>query len=88
MIPTIDRLTMDVKHGASRYNNYGCRCAVCTAGNAERMVKVRQKLKTKRVPEHGYSGYTNYACRCDVCTQANSDYQKSYREQKVNANTR
>jgi hypothetical protein len=32
-------------HGASGYNNHGCKCDVCRAGHAEKMRKYRKRRK-------------------------------------------
>lgn len=74
------------EHGtAQAYNADGCRCAVCKAGNAQRMNDYRQEKKDRRVlidgrlvapvaPElHGRrSTYTNQWCRCEACVAANT----------------
>jgi hypothetical protein len=65
-------------HGASGYNNYGCRCYRCRAGHA---ADVRQQQATRRarlaadptlVPHGRESTYGNWGCRCRPCTSAYS----------------
>jgi len=36
------------RHGASGYNNYGCRCDTCKAGNAAQQRAYRQRRMLRR----------------------------------------
>lgn len=64
-----------VKHGASCYVNYKCRCPVCKEGVRQK----RQERWDNPTPKsvHGTAnGYMNYGCRCARCTEAHTDYQR------------
>lgn len=68
-------------HGASGYDNYGCRCDVCKEGNAAKQKRLRESNRDERVlingvyvhpfaPHGTRNGYQYYKCRCGPCTQA------------------
>jgi hypothetical protein len=67
---------MPPEHGVTRYDDYGCRCDVCRAANAERHLFGRSWRAVAR-PEanlgldHGTrSTYVNHGCRCEPCVEA------------------
>lgn len=68
-----------VEHGSEdTYQNWGCRCEACKAGNAARALERRQERKLRleadpTLTEHGKeSTYVNWLCRCGDCTAAMS----------------
>lgn len=68
-------------HGASGYDNYGCRCDVCREGNREKQKRLRENNREERqlidgvwvhplAPHGTRNGYQYYKCRCGACTEA------------------
>jgi hypothetical protein len=71
-------------HGSSGYDNYGCRCDVCRAGNAAKQKRIRESNREERelvdgvwvhpLATHGtLTGYQYYKCRCRDCTRASRE---------------
>ena len=62
--------------GITQYTDYGCRCEVCRAANAERHRQLRARRATHRPEtnlalEHGTkSTYVNHGCQCESCVEA------------------
>ena len=68
---------MSLPHGQSKYEHEHCRCDVCRAGHAARVLRRRRErmaqVAVHGLPEtvqHGVGGYRNWGCRCAVCTEA------------------
>ena len=67
---------MPPDHGVTRYDNYGCRCEVCRAANADRHRELRSRRAASRPEDnvglaHGSrSTYVSYGCRCERCVEA------------------
>lgn len=63
----------DYIHGVNGYNNYKCRCEICTTANSASLYEAKERRAALPVPErvHGSeNGYGNYKCRCEACTAA------------------
>lgn len=77
-----------MKHGASRYRKYRCRCDVCTDDHRERAAResARRRDMTRDnggvapVPQHNRDTYKNWACRCGPCT---ADHSRSVADWKL-----
>ena len=67
---------MSPDHGVTRYVDYGCRCPVCRAANADRHRELRAARATQRpetnpsLPHGTRSTYVNHGCRCEPCVDA------------------
>jgi hypothetical protein len=62
------------KHGAYRWQRYGCRCDVCVADRQRVVLKSKQAARLREPPKHGtVIGYDYYGCRCDECRSASRD---------------
>jgi len=73
------RATANFAHGLSGYNNYGCRCQVCTEGNTEYQREYRQRRAAEGNLIHGSRDtYVNANCRCRPCTAAASAATKAW----------
>lgn len=71
----------EFQHGASGYDNYGCRCDVCKEGNRNKQKALRERNSEERqlvggvwihplAPHGTLNGYQYYKCRCGPCTEA------------------
>ena len=80
-----------MKHGASAYRHFGCRCEVCTAGSTERARTERAaraerlRLNPMLAPHGNVSTYKNWLCRCAPCTAAHAKSCADYQRRKAQA---
>jgi hypothetical protein len=77
-------------HGTyTSYTNHGCRCDDCRAANRRYQASLKERLRSRDVPDHVHGtsgGYGNYGCRCLRCTDAkNSDQVHWYRKKVAKA---
>lgn len=64
-----------IEHGASAYNNWGCRDPICTEAQAQREREARDAryLATEEndgiapVAVHNQNTKRNWGCKCSVC---------------------
>ena len=74
--PVSSRGAMPPDHGVTRNDDYGCRCEVCRAANADRHRELRARRRTsependKRLDHGTRSTYVNHGCRCKPCAEA------------------
>jgi hypothetical protein len=75
-----ERLGIVMEHGASAYNNHGCRCDDCRAGIAAKRRGLQARRRFQQPPAslpHGtLSTYQNWHCRCDDCRAIRRDYDR------------
>ena len=67
-------------HGKSATYIAGCRCSLCRAAHAARILRQQHRRagQDHSLIEHGKSGYSNHGCRCDVCNAANREASRAY----------
>lgn len=70
-------------HGSrSTYQNYGCRCDDCRAGNSAdvlRMVGNRHK-RVSEAPHGTRTAYDMWGCRCEACKATKAAANRIYRD--------